>query len=330
MDISLFDYELPKELIAQEPIEERDKSKLMVLAGNRIEHRRFYELVEYLEKGDTLIINDSKVIHAKLKGKKETGGKVEVLLVRNIEGSIWECLIRGRKIREGTKIFFKNLKAEVIQKKDKFILKFDRENLEEYLEKWGEVPLPPYIKKELKNASRYQTVYAKKPGSIAAPTAGLHFSEKLLTQIEKKGVKIAPITLHVSIGTFKPVKVEDITKHKMEAEYFEISKKSAEIINNTEGKVIAVGTTTVRAIESSSVEGRVIPKKDWTNLFIYPSYKFRSPIRGLITNFHLPRSTLLMLVCAFAGREKILRAYKEAISKRYRFYSFGDAMLIFK
>jgi len=330
LSLSDYDYFLPKELIAQEPLKDRSKSRLMVLFKDKIEHRRFFEVIEYLNKGDTLVINDSKVIPAKLKGRKPTGGKIEVLLLKEIEKNAWECLIKGKNLREGTKLIFKDIEGKIIKRDRKFVVEFNVEDMRAYLEKHGEMPLPPYIKKELKEKNRYQTIYARKEGSIAAPTAGLHFSKELLNEIRKKGINIAPITLHVSIGTFAPVRSQDITKHKMEAEYFEISKESAEIINKTKGKVIAVGTTVVKALESSSRNGEVVPLHGWSDLFIYPPYEFKSPIKALITNFHLPKSTLLMLVCAFAGRERIFKAYRQAIAEKYRFYSFGDAMLIFK
>jgi len=330
LSLSDYDYSLPKELIAQEPLKDRSKSRLMVLFKDKIEHRRFFEVVEYLNKGDTLVINDSKVIPAKLKGRKPTGGKIEVLLLKEIEKNAWECLIKGKNLREGTKLIFKDIEGKIIKRDRKFVVEFNVEDMRAYLEKHGEMPLPPYIKKELKEKNRYQTIYARKEGSVAAPTAGLHFSKELLNEIRKKGINIAPITLHVSIGTFAPVRSQDITKHKMEAEYFEISKESAEIINKTKGKVIAVGTTVVKALESSSRNGEVVPLHGWSDLFIYPPYEFKSPIKALITNFHLPKSTLLMLVCAFAGRERIFKAYRQAIAEKYRFYSFGDAMLIFK
>jgi len=319
LSLSDYDYSLPKELIAQEPLKDRSKSRLMVLFKDKIEHRRFFEVIEYLNKGDTLVINDSKVIPAKLKGRKPTGGKIEVLLLKEIEKNAWECLIKGKNLREGTKLIFKDIEGKIIKRDRKFVVEFNVEDMRAYLEKHGEMPLPPYIKKELKEKNRYQTIYARKEGSVAAPTAGLHFSKELLNEIRKKGINIAPITLHVSIGTFAPVRSQDITKHKMEAEYFEISKESAEIINKTKGKVIAVGTTVVKALESSSRNGEVVPLHGWSDLFIYPPYEFKSPIKALITNFHLPKSTLLMLVCAFAGRERIFKAYRQAIAEKYRF-----------
>ncbi len=335
MKLSDFDYTLPEELIAQEPIEERSSSKLLVLTGERIEHRRFTDILDYLSRGDTLVINDSKVIPARLTGKKATGGKVSVLLIEKDENddSSWDCLLKGKNIKDGTLLHFKNLCGKVIGKKgSRFKIRFDNtDNFERVLEKIGEMPTPPYIKKALEKKDRYQTVYAREPGSIAAPTAGLHFTKELISSIKKRGVNIAEVTLHVGIGTFTPVKSMDIAGHRMEAEYFKIEKRSADIINNTKGKLIIVGTTTVRALESAcNGDGRVNPVSGLARVFIYPPYRFKTKADGLITNFHLPRSTLLMMVSAFAGRERILNAYKAAIEKRYRFYSFGDAMLIFR
>jgi S-adenosylmethionine:tRNA ribosyltransferase-isomerase len=334
MKLCEFDYDLPKELIAQSPIEPRDASRLMVL-GRTLEHRYFSDILDYLEKGDTLVLNDSRVIPAKLKGKKSTGGHVEALVVsKSRDGN--ECLIQGKNIREGTQIYFGELEATVLEvKKDnmgvRYLVDFNcNGNLNDILEKVGEAPLPPYIKQKLDDRERYQTVYARENGSIAAPTAGLHFTDGLLDMIRKKGVSIAYVTLHVSPGTFTPVKVEDIQEHIMEPEYISVNKESADIINSTEGKLIAAGTTTAKALESSCMDGRITAKEDLSRLFIYPPYRFISRIDALITNFHLPKSTLLMLVSAFAGRERLLTAYSEAISNSYRFYSFGDAMLIFK
>jgi len=331
MKLTDFDYFLPKELIAQSPIEPRDSSRLMVL-GRCIEHRRFSEILDYFEAGDTLVLNDSRVTPAKLRGKKSTGGKVEVLVVsKNGEG--YECLIRGKNIHEGAKLHFGELEAKVLEVKEKYgtsyLVDF-KGCIEEILERIGEAPLPPYIKKKLKDRNRYQTVYSKEKGSIAAPTAGLHFTNELLKKIMEKGVSIACVTLHVGIGTFAPVKVQDIEAHAMEPEYFSIRAESAEIINKTKGKLIATGTTTVKAIESSCVDGEITAKEGFSELFIYPPYKFKSGIDAMITNFHLPKSTLLMLTGAFAGRERLLDAYSEAMRNSYRFYSFGDAMLIFR
>lgn len=348
MKLTDFDYFLPKELIAQSPVEPRDSSRLMVL-GQCIEHRRFSYIIDYFEAGDTLVLNDSRVIPAKLNGKKSTGGKVEALVVSK-NGKGYECLIRGKNIHEGTKLFFgefdepnkKNssfstasskLEATVLEVREKYGTRYlvdFKGNLEDVLERTGEAPLPPYIKKKLKDRNRYQTVYSKEKGSIAAPTAGLHFTNELLKRIKEKGVNIAYVTLHVGIGTFAPVKVQDMEAHAMEPEYFSINEMSAEIINKTKGKLIAAGTTTVKALESSCVDGEITAKEGASELFIYPPYKFKSGIDAMITNFHLPKSTLLMLTGAFAGRERLLEAYGEAMQNSYRFYSFGDAMLIFR
>jgi len=334
MKLSEFDYYLPKELIAQSPIEPRDASRLMVV-GQDIKHSYFRDITDYLEKGDTLVLNNSRVIPAKLQGNKSTGGHVEALVVSK-SGAGYECLIQGKNIREGTQLYFGELKAAVLEvKKDntgaRYLVDFNcNGNLNDILEKIGEAPLPPYIKQKLDDRERYQTVYARDNGSIAAPTAGLHFTSCLLDRIKEKGVSIAYITLHVSPGTFSPVKAENIEEHIMEPEYISVRKENADIINSTEGKLIAAGTTTAKALESSCVDGRITAKEDFSWLFIYPPYSFRSRIDALITNFHLPKSTLLMLVSTFTGREKLLAAYSEAISNSYRFYSFGDAMLVFR
>ena len=351
MKLCDFDYYLPKELIAQSPLEPRDSSRLMVL-GRHIEHRCFSDIVDYFEEGDTLVLNDSRVIPAKLKGKKRTGGQVEALVVSK-SGEGYECLIRGKNIREGTKLFFgefdepnKNISSfstgsskleatilEVIKNENasRYLVEFNcNGNLNGILEKIGEAPLPPYIKNKVEDRNRYQTVYSKEKGSIAAPTAGLHFTNGLLGRIMDKGVRIAYVTLHVGIGTFAPVKVRDIERHIMEPEYISVSPESADIINKTKGKLIAAGTTTVKALESSCLDGKVKANEGFSNLFIYPPYCFKSKIDAMITNFHLPKSTLLMLVSAFAGRERLMAAYNEAILNSYRFYSFGDAMLIFR
>lgn len=331
MKLTDFDYFLPKELIAQSPVEPRDSSRLMVLERG-IEHRRFSDIPDYFEAGDTLVLNDSRVIPAKLHGTKSTGGKVEALVVsKNGEG--YECLIRGKNIHEGAKLHFDELEATVLEVREKYGTRYlvdFKGNLEDVLERTGEAPLPPYIKKKLKDRNRYQTVYSKEKGSIAAPTAGLHFTNELLKRIKEKGVNIAYVTLHVGIGTFAPVKVQDIEAHAMEPEYFSINEMSAEIITKTKGKLIAAGTTTVKALESSCVDGEITAKEGASELFIYPPYKFKSGIDAMITNFHLPKSTLLMLTGAFAGRERLLEAYSEAMQNSYRFYSFGDAMLIFR
>ncbi len=334
MNLSDFHYNLPGELIAQSPIEPRDASRLMVL-GRDIQHRYFRDITDYLEKGDTLVLNDSRVIPAKLNGKKSTGGHIEVLVVSKTPAG-YECLIQGKNIREGTRLQFGELEAAVLEVKKnntgaRYFVDFNcNGNLDDILEKIGEAPLPPYIKEKLDNRERYQTVYAKEKGSIAAPTAGLHFTEELLERIRKKGVNVAYVTLHVSPGTFTPVKAENLKEHIMEPEYVSISRENADIINTTEGKLIAAGTTSVKALESSCVDGKVTAMQEPSRLFIYPPYRFKSNIDAMITNFHLPGSTLLMLACAFAGRERLLSAYSEAILNSYRFYSFGDAMLIFR
>jgi S-adenosylmethionine:tRNA ribosyltransferase-isomerase len=323
MQLSDFDYHLPKQLIAQKPVEPRDNSKLMIL-NDGIEHKRFYNLPEYLESGDVVVLNDSRVVPARITGRKETGGKVEVLIIRRINRD-YECLVKGKNIREGTKLFFKNVAGTVKSKKGfKYLIGFNEEiNLQDI----GEMPTPPYIKEKLLNQKRYNTVYAKRNGSVAAPTAGLHFTKNLIEKIKNKGVKIAYITLHVGVGTFLPIKCEEPAKHKMEEEYFRIDEINAGIINNAK-KVVAVGTTVVRALESSSLNGKITLNEGWADLFIYPGYKFKSKINYLLTNFHLPKSTLFLLVCAFAGKERIFNAYKKGIEHNYRFYSFGDAMMI--
>lgn len=325
-----FDYLLPNELIAQSPMVPRNASSLMVLNKGEIEHRKFYNISDYLEAGDVLVVNNSKVLPARLLGKKSTGGRVDCLLVKS-EGNEALCLLRGKNIRAGTRISFENgaLSGTVKEKKEeKFLVEFDSLNLKKIINEVGRVPTPPYIKKEAQ-MKQYQTVYAKNDGSIAAPTAGLHFTKGLLEKIEKKGVEVAKVTLHVGLGTFAPVKENNIKNHEMEAEFFKINKKDANMINKRKGRLVAVGTTTVKTLESAYDEnGNVLPAFGWSELFIYPSYKFKAPIDALLTNFHLPKSTLLMLVCAYAGKKEIFKAYEEAVKRKYRFYSFGDAMLI--
>lgn len=332
MKLSDFDYHLPKELIAQYPVEPRDSSRLMVV-GSGIEHQLFSDIPDHFEKGDTLVLNDSRVIPAKLKGKKSTGGQIEALVVSKSDAG-YECLIRGKNIREGTKLNFGELEATVLQILEKpntnrYLVNFNcNGSLPDILERIGEAPLPPYIKQKLDDKNRYQTVYSREKGSIAAPTAGLHFTDELLERISAKGINIAYVTLHVSLGTFTPVKAEDIEDHIMEPEYVSIRRENADIINATKGKLIAAGTTTVKALESSCIDGKIVENDGFSQLFIYPPYEFKSKIDAMITNFHLPKSTLLMLVGAFAGRERLMSAYNEAILRSYRFYSFGDAMLI--
>ncbi|WP_456474086.1 tRNA preQ1(34) S-adenosylmethionine ribosyltransferase-isomerase QueA [Candidatus Pyrohabitans sp.] len=334
MRLSDFDYHLPKELIAQEPLRERDASRLMVLRGDEIEHRIFRELARYLEKGDLLVFNNSRVIPARLKGRKSTGGRVELLLVRELGKNLWECLFKGR-LRAGAEISFPSgISARVEQKGEgRLLVRFSGGDIRQAIWRIGEMPTPPYIKRRVDNPEEYQTVYASREGSIAAPTAGFHFTRELLTELRSLGVELAFITLHVGLGTFQPVKVEEVERHRMHEEHFDIPGEEAEKINSAleEGRrIFAVGTTTVRALESAFADGRVAPGVSATELFIYPGYEFKLPYSGLITNFHLPCSTLLMLVSAFAGRERIMRAYTEAVRRRYRFYSFGDAMLIFR
>ena len=339
MDVKDFYYNLPEELIAQVPIKKRDESRLMVLdrKNKTIENKVFKDILEYLKPGDCLVRNNTKVIPARIYGKKETGANVEFLLLNNIEGDIWESIVRpGNKLHIGAKVIFGDglLKAEVLDvlpggtRKIKF---YYEGIFNEILDNIGLMPLPPYIHEELKEKDRYQTVYAKYQGSAAAPTAGLHFTEELLQQIEEKGIEIANVTLHVGIGTFRPVKVDKIEDHHMHSEHFYIKKEDAEKINNTKkkgGRIISVGTTSCRVLESIADENGFVKEiESDTNIFIYPGYKFKC-IDSLITNFHLPESTLLMLVSALAGKDYILSAYKEAVKEKYRFFSFGDAMFI--
>lgn len=339
MNVSEFNYDLPEELIAQTPLAKRDESRLMILdrKTQTIEHKIFKNIIDYLEPGDCLVRNNTKVIPARIYGQKETGAKVEFLLLNNIEGDIWESIVRpGNKLHVGTKVIFGDgiLQAEVLEimpggtRKVKF---FYQGIFNEILDQIGLMPLPPYIHEELKEKNRYQTVYAKYNGSAAAPTAGLHFTPELLKQIEQKGVKIANVTLHVGIGTFRPVKEEKVENHEMHTEHYYIKPEDAKIINETkeQGKrVIAVGTTSCRVLETVADEtGRVKEAEGDTQIFIYPGYQYKC-LDGLITNFHLPQSTLLMLVSALAGKEFILKAYQEAVKEKYRFFSFGDAMFI--
>ena len=341
-EMSLHDYyyDLPEELIAQNPLEDRSSSRLMVLDKNtgRIEHRIFKDITRYLNPGDCLVINDTKVLPARLYGSKVgTDAKIEVLLLKRKENDVWETLVKpGKKCKPGTVISFGDgiLTGEVIDvvEEGNRLIKFHYEGIfEEVLDRLGEMPLPPYITHKLKDKNRYQTVYAKYEGSAAAPTAGLHFTEELLEEIKEMGVKIAHVTLHVGLGTFRPVKVENILEHHMHSEFYMVDEKDAEIINEARangGRIIAVGTTSTRTLETVTDEqGIVHAGSGWTQIFIYPGYQFKA-IDCLITNFHLPESTLLMLVSALAGRENVLKAYEEAVKERYRFFSFGDAMLI--
>lgn len=340
MNVKDFDYELPEELIAQDPLEDRSSSRLMILdrETGEIRHTVFKSIIDELQAGDCLVINNTKVIPARLFGiKEETGASIEVLLLKRKEDNIWETLVRpGKKAKPGTVLSFgdgllKGTVVEVVEEGNRLI-QFSYEGIfEEILDRLGQMPLPPYITHPLKDKNRYQTVYAKYDGSAAAPTAGLHFTRELLEQIQAKGVELASVTLHVGLGTFRPVKVENVQEHHMHSEFFRIEEKEAEKINRAkrEGRrVISVGTTSCRTLESAADEqGFVAAKSSWTDIFIYPGYRFKC-IDALITNFHLPQSTLLMLVSALAGREHVLAAYEEAVKERYRFFSFGDAMFI--
>lgn len=325
-----YDFELPEELIAQEPVEPRDHARLMVLRKG-IEHRYFYNLPEYMDKGDVLILNDTKVIKARIRGIKDTGGKVEILILEKLGENYYRCLVKGKKIHPGSVLIFEDIKG-VVREKNEGICDIEFSgDIMDLARRRGEVPLPPYIKNPPNDAEeKYQTVFARREGAVAAPTAGLHFTPQLLKEIEKKGVKIGYITLHVSYGTFKPVKTEDIREHKVDEEYYIVGEEVVKLINEREGRLFAVGTTVTRALESSSKNGIIYPSHGYTNIFIYPGYKFQSGIDALITNFHVPRSSLILLVTAFGGYERIMKAYRIAIEKKYRFYSFGDAMLIFK
>ena len=340
MRTSDFYYELPQELIAQDPLEDRSSSRLMHLsmADGSIEHRHFRDILDYLNEGDTLVINDTKVIPARLYGhKEETGAVIEILLLKRRENDIWECLVKpGKKARPGAKITFGDgiLEGEIIDVVDEGnrLIQFHYDGIfEEILDQLGEMPLPPYITHKLQDKNRYQTVYAKHEGSAAAPTAGLHFTKELLQQVQDAGVKIAHVTLHVGLGTFRPVKVEDVTQHHMHSEFYVVEEDQAKLINDTKaagGRVIAVGTTSCRTLESATGEDGILKVgSGWTEIFIYPGYRFKM-IDGLITNFHLPESTLVMLVSALAGKEHIMAAYEEAVREKYRFFSFGDAMMI--
>lgn len=340
MQLSDFYYDLPQELIAQDPLLKRDNSRLMVLNREEgtIEHKHFYDVISYLKEGDCLVINDTKVIPARLIGEKEgTGAAIEVLLLKRLDDCTWETLVKpGKKARVGARIIFGGgkLVGEVIDivEEGNRIVRFEYEGIfEEILDELGQMPLPPYITHKLEDKNRYQTVYAEHEGSAAAPTAGLHFTKELLEEIKTKGIKIAHVTLHVGLGTFRPVKEDNVLDHHMHSEFYVIDEKAAETINETKkngGRIIAVGTTSTRTLETVADEnGMLRACSGWTDIFIYPGYKFKA-IDGLITNFHLPESTLLMLVSALYSREKILEAYKVAVEERYRFFSFGDAMLI--
>lgn len=340
MDLKDFNYDLPEELIAQDPLEDRSSSRLMVLHKDtgRIEHKIFRDIIDYLNPGDCLVINDTKVIPARLMGiKEDTGAAIEVLLLKRNADDVWECLVKpGKKARTGARIVFGEglLVGEIVDviEDGNRMIKFHYEGIfEEILDKLGQMPLPPYITHKLQDKNRYQTVYARNEGSAAAPTAGLHFTKELLEKIKEKDVNVVSITLHVGLGTFRPVKVDKIEEHHMHTETFNISKEAADTINRARaagGRVIAVGTTSCRTLESAAADDGTIPARSGdTDIFIYPGYKFKA-IDCLITNFHLPESTLIMLVSALAGRDNIMNAYETAVKERYRFFSFGDAMFI--
>ena len=340
MDVKDFDYDLPEELIAQDPLEDRSSSRLMVLdkKTGEVSHHIFKEIIKYLRPGDCLVLNNTKVIPARLYGVKEgTMAKIEILLLKRKQNDVWETLVKpGKKAKPGTKIIFGDgiLTGEVIDVVDdgNRLIQFSYDGIfEEILDKLGQMPLPPYITHQLKDKNRYQTVYAKYDGSAAAPTAGLHFTKELLNEVKEKGVDIAEVTLHVGLGTFRPVKVDNVLDHHMHSEFYMVSQEAADKINNAKkngGRIISVGTTSTRTLESAADENGVLHEcSGWTDIFIYPGYKFKV-IDCLITNFHLPQSTLVMLVSALAGREHILSAYKKAVEEKYRFFSFGDAMFI--
>lgn len=334
-----FEYDLPSELMAQEPLPRRDESRLLVVRRDRqeFEHRRFKDILEYLVPGDLLVMNETKVLPVRLCGKKETGGRVELLLLRAVGGDAWEVLVRpGRRVPPGTRLVFGDglLEGEILSRTEAGgrIVGFRCEGpFEKVLQQVGEVPLPPYVKQKLASPDRYQTVYAREPGSAAAPTAGLHFSPELLAALRDSGVETASLVLHIGLDTFRPVRVDDVTAHRMHSEDFRIPEETAEAVNRAKvggRRVIGVGTTVVRCLEAvADRSGRVSAAAGSTDLFIYPGYRFKA-VDAMVTNFHLPCSTLLILVAAFAGREKVLQAYREAVRLRYRFFSFGDAMLI--
>ncbi|MDD6212089.1 MAG: tRNA preQ1(34) S-adenosylmethionine ribosyltransferase-isomerase QueA [Clostridiales bacterium] len=339
MDVNEFDYQLPEELIAQDPIEDRSSSRLLILdkKTGKVQHTIFRNILSELREGDCLVINNTRVLPARLYGvKEETGAMIEVLLLKRREDNIWETLVKpGKKAKIGTVLDFgglmKGTVVDIVEEGNRLI-QFSYEGIfEEILDQLGEMPLPPYITHHLEDKERYQTVYAKHNGSAAAPTAGLHFTKELLEAIRAKGVRIAEVTLHVGLGTFRPVKVEQVENHHMHSEFYMVDEETAEIINETKrqgGRIIAVGTTSCRTLESASDENGVLqPGSGWTDIFIYPGYQFRM-VEALITNFHLPKSTLMMLVSALAGRDHIMDAYEEAVKERYRFFSFGDAMFI--
>lgn len=339
MELNDFDFYLPEHLIAQQPTKRRDESRLLVLykKEKKIEHKRFYQCIDYLNPEDLLIFNDTKVLPARLFGQKESGAKVEVMLLNEVACGKWECLAKpGKKLKAGTKVIFPLGLEGIVEEDTDFggkKIQFNKHSGEflETIDKIGELPLPPYIKEKPEDFSRYQTVYAKKEGAVAAPTAGLHFTEELLDKIREKGIQTAFVTLHVGLGTFRPVQVDNILEHKMHSEFYSLPQETVEAIEKCKknnGRVIAVGTTVVRTLETvGSTESKLKAKSGWTDIFIYPGYNFKV-VDGLFTNFHLPKSTLIMLVSAFAGRETTLWAYEQAVKEQYRFFSFGDSMLI--
>jgi S-adenosylmethionine:tRNA ribosyltransferase-isomerase len=343
MRIDEFDFDLPERLIAQTPLKDRSGSRLMVLnkTTGEIEHRTFAELTNYLQPGDTLVLNDTRVIPARLFGtKRDTGAKVELLLLKSLGDDRWETLARpAKRLKPGVIVDFGTAEAPLLEaaieeegEAGSRIVRFRYEGIfQELLDRLGQMPLPPYIREKLDDPERYQTVYARREGSAAAPTAGLHFTKPMLERIERQGIRLAYITLHVGLGTFRPVSVETVEDHVMHSEYYELSAETARLLNEAEGRIIAVGTTSARTLETVAgrfAQGRLEPCSGWTDIFIYPGYRFRM-VDALLTNFHLPKSTLIMMVSAFAGKDRIFRAYREAIREEYRFFSFGDAMFIY-
>ena len=341
LKVDLFDFHLPEELIAQTPLEQRDASRLMVLnkETGSVKHHMFHDLLDYVQEGDGLVLNDTRVLPARLFGTKEdTGANIEVLLLKQTQGDTWETLVKpAKRVKEGTVISFGDGRLTAVCKETSDqggrLLEFNYEGIfYEVLEQLGEMPLPPYIKERLDDQERYQTVFAREQGSAAAPTAGLHFTEEMLEQLKEKGVHIAFLTLHVGLGTFRPVSVDDLEEHDMHSEFYQVSEGTAALLNSVRekgGRIISVGTTSTRTLETIATEhnGKFVASSGWTNIFIFPGYEFKA-IDGMITNFHLPKSTLIMLVSALAGRENVISAYEQAVAEKYRFFSFGDAMLI--
>lgn len=341
LKVDLFDFHLPEELIAQTPLEQRDASRLMVLnkETGSVKHHMFHDLLDYVQEGDCLVLNDTRVLPARLFGTKEdTGANIEVLLLKQTQGDTWETLVKpAKRVKEGTVISFGDGRLTAVCKETSDqggrLLEFNYQGIfYEVLEQLGEMPLPPYIKERLDDQERYQTVFAREQGSAAAPTAGLHFTEEMLEQLKEKGVHIAFLTLHVGLGTFRPVSVDDLEEHDMHSEFYQVSEGTAALLNSVRekgGRIISVGTTSTRTLETIATEhnGKFVASSGWTNIFIFPGYEFKA-IDGMITNFHLPKSTLIMLVSALAGRENVISAYEQAVAEKYRFFSFGDAMLI--